>query len=132
MTLNAVLVTAYNEFCEKNSQQTSADTKAGRFVEPDKSVRPISDTGFRAKPTAPFVYNPPVRRGDHVALPEYVHQDDVIDLGKAVIRGEYVNAVRLISVNIESYDAREAKYLDESITARRKREAKENSDASKN
>ena len=132
MTLNSALATAYNEFCEKNFPQDPVDTKAGRFVEPDKSVRPTRDTGFRAKPSVPFVYNPPVRQGNQVALPDYVHQDDVIDLGPAFIRGEKVNAVRLISVNVTSHNAREAKYLDESITARREREAKENSDASKN
>ena len=132
MYSHEALAQAYNDFCENNFPQDPADTKAGRFVEPDKSVRPTRDTGFRMTPTAPFVYNPPVRQGNVVALPEYIHQNDVIDLGPAFIRGEKVNAVRLISVNVESHNAREAKYLDESIAARRKREAKENSNASKN
>lgn len=124
MTLNSALATAYNEFCEKNFPQDPVDTKAGRFVEPDNSVRPTRDTGFRAKPSVPVVYNPPVRQGNVVALPEYIHADDIKDLGPAFIRGEKVNAVRLISVNVTSHTAREAKYLDESIAARRKREAK--------
>jgi hypothetical protein len=113
--------------------QNPADTKTGRHVNGDKSVSPTRDTGFRMPADTPkFTYNPPTRQGNSVMLPEYIHQDDVIDLGPAFIRGEKVNAVRLISVNTESHAAREAKYLDESITARRKREAKENSDASKN
>ncbi len=124
MYSHEALAQAYNDFCEKNFPQDPADTNAGRFVEPDKSVRPTRDTGFRAKPSMPVVYNPPVRQGNQVALPDYIHQDDVIDLGPAFIRGEKVNAVRLISVNIMSHAAREAKYLDESIAARRKREAK--------
>lgn len=132
-TLNAALAQAYNDFCDKHLPQTSADIKTGRFVEPDKSVRPLNDTGFRMAtkiPTKP--YNPPVKGIDAVMLPEYIHADDVIDKGPAFIRGEKLNAVRLISFNRESHEAREAKYLAESITARRKREAKENSDASKN
>lgn len=132
MTLDSALATAYNEFCEKNFPQDPVDTKAGRFVEPDKSVRPTRDTGFRAKPSVPFVYNPPVRQGNLVALPGYIHADDIKDLGPAIIRGERINAVRLISVNTESHATREAKYLSESIAARRKREQKENDDAAKN
>ena len=53
MTLNSALAIAYNDFCEKNFPQDPVDTKAGRFVEPDKSVRPTRDTGFRAKPSVP-------------------------------------------------------------------------------
>jgi hypothetical protein len=117
-------MSAYNEFCEKNFPQDPVDMKTGRFVEPDKSVRPTRDTGFRAKPSVPFVYNPPVRQGNLVALPGYIHADDIKDLGPAFIRGEKANAVRLISVNVTSHNAREAKYLDESITARRKRDQK--------
>ena len=110
--------------------QDPTDTKTGRHVNGDKSLSPTRDTGFRMPAgTATLTYNPPVRKTDSVALSDYVHQDDVIDLGPAFIRGERVNAVRLIFVNAESHAAREAKYLNESITARRKREAKENSDA---
>ncbi len=107
--------------------QDPADMKTGRHVNPDHSVSPIRDTGFRMKPTIPVIYNPPVRQESVVALPAgYVHQDDVIYEGPAIIRRELINAVRLISVNTESHAAREAKYLSESIAARRKREAKEN------
>lgn len=113
--------------------QDPADTKTGRHVNGDRSVSPIRDTGLRMPAGTPtFTYNPPARQRDAVALPEYIHQDDVVDLGPAVIRGEKVNAVRLISHNSMSHAAREAKYLNESITARRKREAKENDDAAKN
>lgn len=94
------------------------DWKTGRHINPDASVSPVRDTGFRAKPSVPFVYNPPVRQESRVILADYIHQDDVIDEGPASIRGEKVNAVRLISVNVASAAAREAKYLRESITGK--------------
>ena len=100
--------------------QDPADTKTGRHVNGDQSVSPTRDTGFRMPAGTPtFTYNPPARKTDLVAPPDYLHADDIIDEGPAIIRGEKVNAVRLISVNTESHAAREAKYLDESITARR-------------
>lgn len=111
--------------------QDPVDMKTGRQINPDFSVSPIRDTGFRHAGGPLPTYNPPVRHDDRVTLPDYIHADDIKDLGPAFIRGEKVNAVRLISVNVTSHNAREAKYLDESIAARRKREAKENSDASK-
>jgi hypothetical protein len=112
--------------------QDPADTKTGRHVNGDRSVSPTRDTGFRMPAGTPtFTYNPPAKGSNAVMLPDYIHADDIIDEGPAIIRGEKVNAVRLISVNLEGHVAREQKYLDESIQARRKREKKEN-DASKN
>jgi hypothetical protein len=105
--------------------QDPADTKTGRHVNGDKSVSPIRDTGVRMPVGTPlFMYNPPVKGPNAIVLPDYIHAGDIIDEGPAIIRGEKVNAVRLISVNMDGHAAREVKYLNESITAHRKREAK--------
>lgn len=132
MTPGHALAVAYNEFIERHIS-TPEDWKTGRVVWPDKSVSPNRDTGFRMATKIPTVV---VRQPDPVnrreSLLDYIHVADIIDEGPAYIRGERVNAVRLISVNVEQARARELSYIHESIAARRKREQKENDDASKN
>lgn len=103
--------------------QDRADTKTGRHVNPDMSVSPTRDTGFRMPAVIPQVtYTPPVRPANRIERPDYVHAYDIIDEGPAFIRGEKINAVRLISINLKSHTAREDKYLGESIIARIRKE----------
>ena len=99
---------------------------------PDGSIMPLKDTGFRATKIPPVAYVAPAPRQRTVFEPDYVHVDDIIDLGPASIRGEKINAVRCIGINLEQAEARELSYVHESIMLRKKREQKENEDASKN
>lgn len=81
----------------------------GRMVDPtDGSVYPSKDTGFRATPAEPFVYNQPERRATTVPVLT-VHNDDITDVGRAL------NAVRFYKIDYAKVEQRVLALLAENI-----------------
>jgi hypothetical protein len=60
------------------------------------------------------------------------HMSEVTDLGPAIIRGQLVDAVRVVSIDYEAAAARNLGYIRASIALRRAREEKENREAAGN
>lgn len=50
------------------------------------------------------------------------HNSEVSDLGPAVIRGQRVNAVRVVAIDYDAVASRNLGYIRENIAARKKRE----------
>lgn len=97
----------------------------GRMVDPDGSVYPSKDTGVRATPAEPFVYNQPERRATTVPVLT-VHNDDLTDVGRAL------NAVRFYKIDYAKVEQRVLALIAENIAGRVKREREENHDAAGN
>ena len=98
----------------------------GRMIDPeDGSVYPSKDTGFRATPAEPFVYNQPERRATTVPVLT-VHNDDLTDVGRAL------NAVRFYKIDYAKVEQRVLALITENIAERAKRGRKEEYDASRN
>jgi hypothetical protein len=115
-------------------QDASDDYAFGR-ISVRNTVSPARDTGFRAEPSEPFVYVAREKGERNRANYEYVHNDDVKVVGKprrtqlgeaySYITGQYepygghpstaLNAVNTVTVNQESHNAREQKYLTDRI-----------------
>jgi hypothetical protein len=101
----------------RQSDNAADDLVHGRVRQSDNSIRPERDTGFRMPPSPP---SRPAYIRKHAVVStspsyEYVHNDDVIVVGPATLRGVPLNRVNAIAVNQESHDARERKYLMERI-----------------
>lgn len=54
---------------------------------------------------------------------DQLHNDELIDIGPATIRGQILNAVRLYRIDYEKLEARNVGYIRESIRLRKEREA---------
>jgi hypothetical protein len=97
------MLTEIEEAYIASNPQTNADIVSGRYVEPDKSVRPSRDTGFRmATPilTKPYE-NPNIKAFRDVPLVETIHNDDMTDIGPGTLNGLPLDSVRLYNINYE-------------------------------
>ena len=65
--------------------------------------------------TTPGLYNPLLDGAQY-------HNSEVSDLGPAVIRGQLVNAVRVVAIDYDAVASRNLGYIRENIAARKKRE----------
>jgi hypothetical protein len=63
---------------------------------------------------------------------DQVHNDELSDVGPAIIRGQIIDAVRLYHIDYEKLEARNIGYIRENIAVRKKREERENRDAAGN
>ena len=75
--------------------------------------------------TAPNLYNPLLDGAQF-------HTSEVTDLGPAVIRGQVIDAVRVVTIDYEAAAARNIGYIRESIAMSKKQSEKENREASGN
>lgn len=113
-------------------QQANQEAKFGRVVTFD-GIRPVRDTGFRMAPQPP---SEPYVRKDYPTDPylfvDVIHADDMKDVGPGLLNGQPLNAVRLYEIDYAAVEARQNADITQNISARKKREEKENDDASKN
>lgn len=86
---------------QNSNPQAAADVVASRFVEPDKSVRPLQDTGFRfpwrhgLKPYR----NPEIKTYRDTPYIDCVHWDDMTDIGQGTLNGQPLDSVRTYTIN---------------------------------
>ena len=57
---------------------------------------------------------------------DQVHNDELVEIGPASIRGQMLDAVKLFSIDYEKLEARNTGYIRENIARRKAREGKEN------
>lgn len=104
-------------------QDPSDDGAFGRVVTED-GIAPIRDTGFRMTPQPVHSYVPGPRVETNLYQDDFMHVDDVKDIGQATIRGQALDAVRVIRIDREKVIARQLAALRDSIEHRKKRERK--------
>jgi hypothetical protein len=69
-------------------------------------VRPARDTGFRMKPVPEFKYTRRVEKVDTRPYVDYLHNDDLHDVGNATLRGQPLEGVRVYEVDYASAERR--------------------------
>lgn len=104
------------------SRQDPADDGAfGRVVTSD-GVMPTRDTGFRMTPQPAFHYVPGPRVEQELFQDDFMHNDDVTDVGPATLRGQALDAVRAIRIEREKVISRQLQQLRADIARREKSE----------
>jgi hypothetical protein len=86
------------------------------YTDADNSVRPSRDTGFRM--VASTTTTPYVRKNVQAATRsfiEYLHWDDMIDVGPGTLRGQPLDSVRVYNINHEQAEKRAVGLIRKSV-----------------
>jgi hypothetical protein len=86
-----------------------------RVTDSDNSVRSSRDTGFRMAPQSEFNYTRRPDKVDNRPFIEFLHWDDMRDIGRGTLRGQPLDSVRVYEIDYASAEKRAIRDIRSSV-----------------